>query len=145
VKATKHLRWALLFLLLPALAIAGYSRRLSDAQALTETAPTGSTVTAGVHFPLADLVGYRITICADSGQTLTNVTLDTHYIDTAGANLWTKNTGQTLTATAVGTRCATFDDQPVSAQMNGSYLMVASNGTTVSGGTVTIYYQGRTE
>lgn len=123
-------------------AFGGQVRRLTDPQSLTETAPSAGTVTTTIHFSLADLQGYRITACADSGQTLTNVTIDQYYIDPAGANLWTINPALQLTATSVSKRCITFPDQRVSAIVEGAYLMAVSNGSTVSSGAITIYYQG---
>lgn len=125
---------ALLFLcVLPALAFAQSARSFSEAQALTRAAPT--TNSEGMQ--LGNVSGYRISICADSGQTLSGAgTIDIYWYSYDAA-LWMRNRDLALNVTASGVRCQVFADNRVAAKLGGR-LLPAANAVTVSAGSVTI-------
>lgn len=111
-----------------------------ELQDLTRTAPVAADFTSTASLDFDNIAGYAITVCAQSGATLTNVTLQGYVLD--------KRTGFVskgniiLSSTGVSHRCKTFDDTEVRLRI-GRIVMFASNGTTVSAGTqVTIYYRG---
>lgn len=128
----------LAFVLVSGAASASDFKRISESQALTRADPS-ATPDATFAFPMSQARGFRVTVCADSGQTLVNVTLRAwHY--SFGAGLWARNPALDQTATAVGKRCVTFPDFRVSVAAPSDWAMFASDATTVSSGTVTIHY-----
>lgn len=108
---------------------------------LTRTAPSAVPVdgTVGSGMKLTYVTGAWISVCAASGQTLSGAgTLDAYFFDPA-AGLWMRNDDLDLsvTVTAATYRCQVWPDFAVSASKAG-YVLYATNGITVSGGTTVV-------
>jgi hypothetical protein len=121
-----------LFLAIDALA-GGSARALSESQSLTRSAP--SAATEGMD--LANVKGFRISVCAPSGQTLTGGTLNA-WVYNYGSSLWMRNPLLDLTVTSNSVRCLAFPDQEVVAMMGARVLYAASSVTVSSGSAVTV-------
>lgn len=112
----------------PALALP--SRYLYQTQALTQAAPSLSTD----GMSLGDVLGFRVSVCAASGQTLTGGGTLRAWLYHTDAGLWMRNPSLDLTVSASGVRCQVFPDaQPVVLLSHRVYF--ASDTVTVSGGT----------
>lgn len=124
--------------LVPLVALATVTNRLwSEDQILTRAAP--SAVTDGMF--LKDVVGYRLTVCAASGQTLSGAGALRAWYYSYESGVWGRNPtlDQTITVTATSCagaacRCQTFPDFEVVANQGGRVLF-ATDAVTVSGGT----------
>lgn len=122
------------------------SRYYWETAPLTRTAPSATPVdgTVGSGLKLSLVVGGYISVCAASGQTLAGAgTLDAYYYH-PGAALWMRNPGLDLTISVTATscagspcRCQIFPDFSVGAPKAG-YILYATNGVTVSGGTTVV-------
>jgi hypothetical protein len=141
--------WLLLGLC-PALAFAipGDVRFLAEFTSnLTGTAPTAWE--SSNAFNLMNVDGYRIRVCAPSGQTLSGAgTLQIYTASTVdGAISRNPSIDETVSVTATSCtgaacRCQTFPDREQVAQQGGRLWAVPS-GVTVSGGTtVTVLIEG---
>lgn len=105
------------------------TRKWSESQALTRAAPT--LTTEGLD--LSDIAGFRVTVCAASGQTLAGAGALQAYVYDNDLALWTRNPSLDITISTAGARCLTFADiQTVVATGRGLF---AATGVTVSGGT----------
>lgn len=120
----------------------GTGRTFQETQALTRAIPTDTTV--GLRSD--NLMGWRVSVCAASGQTLSGAgTIDVYnYNYTSG--LWEFNKGLQMTITVGATscsgapcRCQVFPDFTALARL-GSLILPAANGVTVSGGTTVVVY-----
>lgn len=122
------------------------SRYYWETAPLTRAAPSAAPVdgTVGSGMKLNSIVGGWIELCAASGQTLSGAgTLDAYYYDLAAA-LWFRNPLLDLAVSVTATscagspcRCQIFPDLPVAA-VKGGYILYATNGVTVSGGTTVV-------
>ena len=95
--------------------------------------------------------GYRITICAQAGATLSGAgTVDIYYYSDYwptgfSPSPWPINNGlQETVNTSISTKCAgstcqcqVFDDHPT-VGLNGGWIYAAPNGVTVSAGTTAL-------
>ena len=124
----------------------------------TGSAPTGvaAAASAGTYLNMNQLCGYRLTLCAASGQTLSGAGTIQVYYQTAGASSpsWSRNPqlDETVSLTATSCllpdagstscQCQTFGDHPTYGANQG-FADFEPNGVTESGGTtVTIIADG---
>lgn len=105
---------------------------LYESQALTRAAPT--LTSEGMS--LSGVKAVRISVCAESGQTLSGTGNIRIYFLHGAAGLWHRNPGADLTVTAT-TRCQVFGDLTVAAVAvdNGDRVLAATDTLGVSGGT----------
>ncbi len=108
--------------------IPGTTRLWQETQILTRADP--SAVTDGVT--LANVIGVRVTVCAENTRTLTGGTLRVWLYDNDTA-LWGRNSSLDLTVAANSLRCQTFPD--VVTTVSTGRLLIAANAVTVSAGT----------
>lgn len=116
----------------------------------TRAAPSSAPVdyTVGSGLKLNQITGAYISLCAEEGETLSGAgTLDAYYYDVSAA-LWMRNPDIDLTVTVTATscagspcRCQIWPDFPVDSK-KGGYTLFATNGITVSGGTLTVRIGG---
>jgi hypothetical protein len=116
----------------------------------TRAAPSATPVdgTVGSGMKLPSVTGAFVSLCAASGQTLSGAgSLAAYYYDPAAA-LWMRDPDLDLdvdlTATSCGgspCRCRVWPDFPVPANKAG-YVLFATDGITVSGGTLTVRIGG---
>lgn len=107
-------------------------------QILTAAAPSASTD----GMDSTGIKGYRVTLCATSGNTLSGAgTLHAYYFSVPAGGLWTRNPGLDLPVTVTATscagaacRCQTFPDLEAQSKIKGR-VKWATSAVTVSGGT----------
>lgn len=118
-------------------------RSAAETQALTRAAPGVMEFTPSASLKLLGLSGFRVTVCAESGQTLSGAgTLSIYMLDEL-SGLVTRNPGLDMSVTASGNRCQTFPDLVVAGSRGDGWMIAAATGITVSGGTtVTVRYRG---
>src|SRR4051812_46307439 len=95
-----------LVLLVGGLAVALPVRYFHESQSLTRGAPT--LATEGMS--LVGVKGFRVSICAQSGQTLSGAGSLRAYLYHSDAALWMRNPSLDLSVTAAGVRCQAFPD-----------------------------------
>lgn len=99
-------------------------------QPLSNSAPTA----ASEGMSLGGVRGFRVSVCAQVGQTLSGTgTLLAYWYDSVAA-LWMRNPALDWSVTATGVRCQVFPDQRVVAASAGR-VFYATSALTVSGGT----------
>lgn len=101
-----------------------------ESQALNRTAPSA----ASEGLLVTRMPGFRITVCAPSGQTLTSGTIKMYYYN-APLALWTRNPSLDQTITAAGERCQTFTDFRTSFLVKSARMLPAASSVVLSGGT----------
>lgn len=111
----------------------------SEAQALTRAVPSVATDSDWVS--LSGIKSFRLSVCADSGQTLSGAGALHAYVRGAAAPLRNPSLDVNVTVTATSCagaacRCQVFPDFSTAVGI-GSF-MFASSGITVSAGTVTV-------
>lgn len=116
----------------------------------TRAAPSAAPVdyTVGSGLKLNQVTGAYISLCAAEGETLSGAgTLDAYYYDVS-ASLWMRDPDIDLSVTVTATscagspcRCQIWPDFPVDSKKAG-YTLFATNGITVSGGTLTVRIGG---
>lgn len=109
-------------------------RTVSAAQSLTQSAPT--LVTEGLD--LNDVEGFRVTVCAASGQTLSGAGSMQAYLWDNDLGLWARNPDLDFNVTAT-TRCQVSPDFQVMVAAGRVYF--AATGVTVSSGTLTVQHK----
>lgn len=103
---------------------------------LTGAAPAG--VTDGMT--LKDVVGYRLTVCAVFGQTITSAPMKA-WVFSPLLQLWTRSPTMDVTVAGNSIRCVTAPDVQVGYRLGRVYYQ--PNGVTVSGGTtVDVHTEG---
>ena len=115
-------------------------------RAAPSATPVDNQVSSGMK--LNSVTGAWISLCAISGQTLSGAgTLDAYYYD-MGAALWMRDPDLDRTVTVTATscagspcRCQVWPDFPVDSS-KGGYVLFATNGVTVSSGTLTVRIGG---
>lgn len=105
----------------------------SEAQALTRTDPSSGT--DGMLIQTSR--GFRVSVCADSGQTLSGAGTLKAWWYHPSALVWMRNPSLDLTVSASSVRCQVFPDQRITAFIGGRIIYAAS-AVTVSSGTVTV-------
>jgi hypothetical protein len=133
-------QFILLAVLLSAPAFAQINRYSSEAQAVpTRAAPTTASVSVGLR--MEDVMGYRVTLCAESGQTLSGAgEVHAYWLDdNTGLVTRTEEADEIVSVGATSCsgsacRCQTFLSRPNTVQMGG-VLWYTTSGVTVSGGT----------
>lgn len=118
----------------------GSKRTWTETPILTRAVPT----LASEGMDLGNIDGFRVSVCAASGQTLSgggNLNAYLYNYDTA---LWQRNPGLdwaiSVTATSCSgalCRCQVFPDQVVAAAL-GSRVLYAPNAVTISSGTTVV-------
>jgi hypothetical protein len=78
--------------------------------------------------------GYRVSVCAVSGQTLSGAGTLLAWRYNAARLLWERNKDLDRAVAVSGVRCAAFADTPVPAQIVSDRVLYAASGVTVSGG-----------
>lgn len=105
------------------------ARGFEESQALTRAAP--SAATEGML--LTRVAGYRVSICAASGQTLSGAgSLQAYYFDPA-REVWIRNPTLDRSVTVSGSRCQAFPDATTLVRFG--RVLYATSSVTVSGGT----------
>lgn len=126
--ATKRL--AVLLTLLGATAFALPSRYYYSTQTATGGAPTLGNVGMG----LDGVEGYRVSVCAESGQTLSGTGTLRAYGYHSDAGLWMRVPAIDLTVSASGVRCMMFPD--IKPGVNSNHrVYFATDTVAISGGT----------
>ena len=143
-------KWIGIGLLFSAVAIAqvgGSQSVAQEAQSTTRSAPaladftTTSGSSIGKSLDLANLLGFRVMVCAESGQTLSGAGNLRAYLLDLRDGLVKRNPSIDLAVTASSVRCQVFPDQEVLIPYD--LVMYAADGVTVSGGTtVTVQLRG---
>lgn len=132
---------ALAVLSTSAIALAQAPRRFSKAVAISGTATDSAPSSAPTSTTALNLFGvtsFRITVCADSGQTLSGGGTVDIWLYNPTISLWTWNEDLTQDIGTGGTRCQVFPDLDAGRLMTGAsgfYLFPRINGATASGGT----------
>lgn len=135
---------ALLFgLTAQALDVRSYSEALGTSAAAPTAASTGG-------FDLTEVTGFRVSVCAESGQTLSGAGTIAAYLKNNITGLIERNPGLDLAITVTGTscagaacRCQVFPDMQVTGSDLGGTYFPRPSGVTVSGGTtVTVRVDG---
>lgn len=110
-----------------------------ETQALTRATPTVAdfTITVGTLIGkslwLMEMAGFRVSVCATSGQTLSGAgTLQAWLLDER-SGLVMRNPGLDMAISASGTRCQVFPDIR-SVMVSSGRVIYAASGVTVSGG-----------
>lgn len=109
-------------------------RAFSESQALTRAAPAAAT--EGIS--MLRVQGFRVSVCATNGNTLSGTGSLQAWLYNPAADLWMRNPGLDLQVTASGVRCQVFPDFSVStvAPASGEFRTVfATSAVTVSAGT----------
>lgn len=139
---------AVLAMLVTGLAWAGGYRFFTENQILTRAVPTSATTGFNTH----RVKGMRVSVCAQSGATLSGAGSINAYNQNPSTGLWERNPGLDLAISVTATscagaacRCQVFPDiEQVASQ--GSQYLPAANAVTVSAGTtVDVYVQAWTE
>jgi hypothetical protein len=92
---------------------------------------------------LHGVTGYRVSVCATSGQTLSGSGYLRAYAYHPEAALWMRNPSLDYTVSASGVRCQVFPDLAVAAQPADWRVLFAADSITVSSGsTVTVRIDG---
>lgn len=99
-----------------------------SAGSCTGTAP--STSTEGML--LGGVTGYRLTICAAGGQTLSGAGTMQAYAWNSAEGLWSRDLGLDQNVTASGKQCQTFPDFKVG--LSYDRVRFVASAVTVSGG-----------
>lgn len=115
-------------------------------RAAPSATPVDGTVNSGMK--LNAVVGAYVSLCAASGQTLSGAgSLNAYYYD-PGAALWMRDPDLDLSVSVGATscagaacRCQVWPDFAISSAKLG-YVLYATNGITVSGGTLTVRVGG---
>lgn len=118
-------------------------RSLSESQALTRAAPTASSD----GMALDNLAGYRVSVCAESGQTLSGSGNLRAYLYHGDVGLWMRNPALDLAVSVSGARCQVFPDiEPAAREIGENHrVLYAADTVGVSGGTtVTVRIDGAT-
>lgn len=110
-------------------AFAAPARFITEAQALTRAVPTLATEGMG----LSGVKGYRVSVCAESGQTLAGTGNLRAWLYNPDAGLWMRNPALDLAIT-VTVRCQVFPDVRVAAELE-HRVLYANDTVGVSGGT----------
>lgn len=128
-------------------AVADGNRSATAAWALTGAVPTAAT-SGGLS--LNEVQGFRVSVCAESGQTLAGAgALNAYYVN-HNTNLAQRNPGLdksvSVTATScagAACRCQVFPDDENTNPALGGQVFFVPNAVTVSGGTtVTVRIEG---
>jgi hypothetical protein len=102
---------AVLLLLLAPVALALPPRYLHESQALTRAAPTLSTEGMSLEAPGGYLVrGYMVSVCAESGSTLSGGGHLRAWVYHPDAALWMRNPDLDLAVAVTGVRCQAWSD-----------------------------------
>lgn len=138
----KTLPFAILLAVLSLPAAAGDATITATCSASSCTGTAFASLTASDGAFLGDMRSFRITICVDSGQTLSGGgTLEIGYLsplqtyNNSGTAVWSQNKSLTLNVTSTA-RCETFPDQRVWAERGRLY--VRANAVTASAGATTL-------
>jgi len=137
------MKWSNLIILLLALcapltADAQSTRSASSTQTAADATPTLPTssdaaISSTTSLNLWNVMGYRVVVCAESGQTLSGSgTLDAYVWDHS-LGLWIPNNDLNLTVDEAVARCQAFPDGETRARVG--RVMYIANNVTVSGGT----------
>lgn len=123
------------------------ARYFWEAQALTRAAPTAAPVSGqpGSGMSTVGLYGARVSLCAETAQTLSGAGALRAYYWHPGAGLWLRSAYLDLTvpAAAAGNQCFLWPDSITSVRLGG-YVLFTSDSVTVSGGTtVTVRLDGQ--
>lgn len=120
---------------------AGLLRYFTENQSLTRAAPTLSTDGMSVK----DIKGFRVKVCAPSGQTLAGAGAVNLYEFDPTSQLWGLNVGLNMPITVTATscsgsacRCQTFPGFEVDAPIG--RILPAANAITLSGGSAVDIY-----
>lgn len=151
LKGDKMKRLLLAFMLAATTVQAGTSVYFSEVEALTRAYPNTNPLSGVRGVRMRQPTGYRVSICAELGQTLAGAgTINMYYwsFATGSPDVWYMNPQLTETISVTATscqgapcRCQTFSDRDVTAHIDG-FLEPATNGVTVSGGTtVTVFVE----
>ncbi len=109
---------------------AGFRPWTENQTAAGRTAPS-TDATEGLS--LDRVVAYQVTVCAETGRTLSGAgTLDAYWYNPTLLK-WVKNPGLALSVTASAVRCMTFPQSTVGSPQG--RVLYAANGVTISGGT----------
>lgn len=120
-------------------AVAAYAgtRAWTESQALTRAAP--STSSEGIS--MSQVTGFKLSVCATTGNTLSGAGSLKAYLYNPVAALWMRNPALDVNVTATGERCQVFPDFTVSAPaitggdpyraLWGTSSVTVSAGTTV--------------
>ncbi len=114
-----------------ALAVSAPAASFYETTILTRAAPTLVTEGMSIH----GVPGYRVSVCAESGQTLSGTGYLRAYAWHPVAALWMRNPSLDYTVSATATRCQVFPDLQVAAQPEGWRVLFAADTIAVSGGT----------
>lgn len=125
-------RSALLAVLIAGFAVAAVPPSFSEVQSLTRSAPSA----AAEGMSLTGVSGYRVSVCASAGNTLSGAGAVDIYGYNPVTGLWGINPALRTTVTAT-IRCQTLPDFDAATlgRMAGWRVLPAANGITVSGGT----------
>lgn len=135
------------------------ARYFYENQALTRAAPSGAPGTASnftlpsttvvkgsndsfLGMPLNGVEGFRVSVCAASGQTLTGGTLRA-WLYHAPAGLWMRNSDLDRTVANNSQRCQPFPDQATPLRLAHRVLYQAQAVTASGGAAVDIYIDGQ--
>ena len=133
----------LAFCLAAGLASAQSLRSVSETQSLTRSDPAAADIVDTISMSLANVVGFRVSVCAESTRTLTGGTL-LAWVYNPEVSLWMRNPDLDLVVTNVAKRCRAFPDQRVSAKQGARVLYATSSVTVSAGTTVTVRIDGWT-
>jgi hypothetical protein len=101
--------------------------------ALTGSAPSSAPTATTDALKLNGVIGFRLTVCATSGNTLTGGTLRA-YVYSSSLGLWSRNPDLDQTIGTPTHRCRHFADQSVVAG-NNDWVKYVTDAVTVSAGT----------
>lgn len=114
------------------------ARYFYESQSTTRDAPTLATEGMGLH----GVTGFRVSICAESGQTLSGTGNLRAYLYHTDAALWMRNPDLDLAVDASSVRCQAFPDMTTGTTV-GHRVLFAADTVGVSGGTtVTVRIDG---
>ena len=113
----------------------------SETQALTRAAPSAEPTTKANAFPLQNVTGIRVVLCAEAGQTLTGGSLNS-WVYSRMAGAWAINPDAALSVGTPGTRCRVWPDFKTYVGNSAWYLPAASSVTVSGGTTVTVHVSG---
>lgn len=140
---------AILALALPVLALAApatYSDTAGGVKSVCATstcdAPTeAASLTDGVSLVSAVYRGLTITVCADSGQTLSGAGTLTAYSRDPSVGLWASLPDLNISMSTSARRCQSFASPSI--LVPAGRITWVPTGVTVSGGGVTVYISRR--
>lgn len=102
--------------------------------------PNNDTVPASSGAELSTATGFRVSICAAAGQTLSGAGTLLAWRYNSNAGKWERNKGLDLTVAVSAVQCAAFPDVEVAALVLKDRVLYATSGVTVSGGaTATVW------